>query len=203
MEQVIPKRKRWIIKAAVSAFAKKGFHLTSMREIAKDAAVAIGTLYHYFASKEDILIDILRQEIDVLQRALADITQSNQPAKEKIEDVLQLCFDRLVKDKSLTKLIFREKVIAQDKFKDDFRSLHDTIASHLEKIIAQGVAKGEIASCNPSLVAALIMGAIEAIIGKIVYTEESNSEISLREAAQQLHKLLWQGLITRFDPVFT
>lgn len=203
MEQVIPERKRWIIKAAVSAFAQKGFHLTSMREIAKDAAVAIGTLYHYFASKEDILIDILREEIDVLQRALADITQSNQPAKEKIEDALQLCFDRLVKDKSLTKLIFREKVISQDKFKDGFHSLHDTVTSHLEKIITQGVAKGEIAPCNPSLVAELIMGAIEAIIGKIVYTEEPNIEMRLREAAQQLHKLLWQGLTTRFDSVTT
>lgn len=203
MEQVIPKRKRWIIEAAVSAFAQKGFHRTSIREIATGAAVAIGTCYHYFDSKDDILIDILREEIDVLQRTLADITQRNRPVKEQIEAVLQLCFDRLAKDKSLTKLILCEKVIAQDKFRDTFRSLQDTIASHLQRIIAQGIAKGEITPCNPSLMATLIMGALEAIIGKIIDTDEPNGEINLREAVQQLHNLLWQGLIPQLDPACT
>jgi len=200
MEQVIPKRKKWIIEAAVAAFAQKGFHLTSMREIAKGAAVAIGTLYHYFDSKEDMLIDILRTEIDVLQEALTDITQSHRPANEQIEAVLQLCVDRLAMNKSLTKLIFCEKVIMQEKFRDNFRSLHDTIVVHLQKIITQGITKREIVSCSPSLMAALIMAAIGAMIGKII-AEEPNEEISLREAAKQLHNLLWQGLMAKPDPV--
>ncbi|MCI2425545.1 TetR/AcrR family transcriptional regulator [Candidatus Acetothermia bacterium] len=203
MEQAIPKRKKWIIEAAVAAFAQKGFHLTSMREIAKSAAVAIGTLYHYFDSKEEMLNDILRAEIDVLQRALAEITQSNRSAKEQIDAVLQLCFARLAKDKSLTKLIFCEKVIAHDKFRDNFRSLQDTIISHLQKIITRGIAKGEIARCNPSLVAALIMGAITVMVGKIVDTEESSEGINQHEVAQQLHNLLWQGLTTKLNPAFT
>lgn len=54
-EKLIEKRRKQMIKSAVSLFTKKGFHKTTTREIAEKAGFSIGTLYEYIRQKEDIL----------------------------------------------------------------------------------------------------------------------------------------------------
>ncbi|HRE57341.1 MAG TPA: TetR/AcrR family transcriptional regulator [Candidatus Kapabacteria bacterium] len=67
------KKKKYLISVAADVFTKKGFHATKMSEIAEAAAVAKGTLYEYFATKEDLFLSIYDEwiseyEVTIVQR---------------------------------------------------------------------------------------------------------------------------------------
>ena len=64
------KSKRAIIDAALSLFVTKGYHSTSIQSIAKEAGIAIGLMYHYFKSKEEMLIYLMQEHIDEIQRTI-------------------------------------------------------------------------------------------------------------------------------------
>src|SRR5271165_3216928 len=59
-----------ILDAAVRVFARKGFYLTRVSEVAKAAGVADGTIYLYFKSKDDLLVSLFESRIDLLLAAL-------------------------------------------------------------------------------------------------------------------------------------
>ena len=76
-----PKHQR-ITDAAVAVFAERGFHLARIRDIAQRAGVADGTIYLYFRNKEEILLSIFEEKMDLLlqgvQDALADLTDPSE-----------------------------------------------------------------------------------------------------------------------------
>src|SRR3954452_19965820 len=58
-ETLIAARRQQILDAATKVFAAKGFHRTTIREIAQEAGIADGTIYNYFANKDALLLGIL------------------------------------------------------------------------------------------------------------------------------------------------
>ncbi len=83
------KRKR-ILAAAIRVFSRKGFYQTRIKEIARQAGVADGTIYLYFKNKDDILISIFEDRIDELNRKMTEIAGSDIPAAEKIKQIIGL-----------------------------------------------------------------------------------------------------------------
>ena len=77
--ELIEKRRGQIIAAAIELFAKDGYHVTTIRDIAKRADVSIGTIYQYVSDKEDVLFLALIEVLDAYQRhvpaAIADVSE--------------------------------------------------------------------------------------------------------------------------------
>jgi AcrR family transcriptional regulator len=78
-EQLIEARRNQILDAAVAVFAEKGFHRATTKEIARAAGVSEGTIYNYFASKDDLLIGIMTRlaNLEHLDTELAEALQSD------------------------------------------------------------------------------------------------------------------------------
>src|SRR3974377_1690933 len=70
--ELIEKRRGQIIKAAIDLFGKRGYHVTTIREIAGHADVSIGTIYQYVSDKEDVLFLALIQVLDDYLRTIPD-----------------------------------------------------------------------------------------------------------------------------------
>jgi len=68
--ELIEKRRAQIIKAAIDQFGKRGYHVTTIRDIAKRANVSIGLIYQYVSDKEDVLLLALAEVLDSYQRAI-------------------------------------------------------------------------------------------------------------------------------------
>ncbi|MFC0296189.1 TetR/AcrR family transcriptional regulator [Geobacillus jurassicus] len=66
-------RKEDVIETAMKLFAEKGYHATSMQEIAERSGVAKGSIYNYFKSKEELAVSIFRYHYEVLFRQLRQI----------------------------------------------------------------------------------------------------------------------------------
>jgi len=88
-------RKDRIFSAAVALFNKKGFSNTSMQDIAAQAELAVGTLYNYFPSKNDLLLDIMQDEMEFTIRSddsLFNVNLQNHNAKDIIKSLLRKIF---------------------------------------------------------------------------------------------------------------
>src|SRR5438445_7394577 len=80
-------KRRLILDAAVCVFARKGFHSSRVGDIAEEAGVAHGLLYHYFSSKDEVLETIFRENWSVLLERIHAVEQSDEPAREQLRHV--------------------------------------------------------------------------------------------------------------------
>lgn len=95
-------KKETIIQAAMKLFAQKGYHATSMQEIAEQSGMAKGSIYNYFKSKEEIAVSIFRYHYEVLFRKLEQVAKDNTlSAREKFEKQLLLQIEEFVRRKEL------------------------------------------------------------------------------------------------------
>ncbi len=92
---LVERRRRQIVDAAVQLFIEKGFHKTTTRQIAKAAGFSIGSLYEYVASKEDILYlvcDAIHEEMELgVEEALSRVNEGRDALAEVIREYFHVC----------------------------------------------------------------------------------------------------------------
>jgi AcrR family transcriptional regulator len=111
-------RKQNILKAAEKRFSRHGLNKTTLNEIARDLRIGKATIYHYFATKEDLFFKTIEWEIDLYIEELK-IVFSNEllPLKEKLADYFNLKLSAYVKYKLIYEILFctmKEEVSAKE-----------------------------------------------------------------------------------------
>lgn len=84
-QELIDDKRRQIIKGALSVFKKKGYHKTTVRDIAKAAEIGMGSLYDYICSKEDILYLFYKVFILTYYQKVISVTSSIGDPVEKLK----------------------------------------------------------------------------------------------------------------------
>jgi AcrR family transcriptional regulator len=117
-------KRRTILDAAVRVFARQGFHRCRVSDIADEAGVAYGLVYHYFDTKEEILDTLFLERWELLLAAIAEVDARDEPARDKLYEVASFIFDSYRYDPELMKVIIVEVTRAANSFG----------ATHLAKI---------------------------------------------------------------------
>ncbi|MBE7423768.1 MAG: TetR/AcrR family transcriptional regulator [Zoogloeaceae bacterium] len=78
-------RRMGILRSAVKVFSENGFVKTSMEQVADEAALAVGTLYRYYKSKEELYVSIVFDAITIMHDGLEEIVESDDPPAQKLE----------------------------------------------------------------------------------------------------------------------
>jgi AcrR family transcriptional regulator len=73
-----------ILEAAVQIFSQKGFHATSMQDIAQSVNLQKASLYHHISSKQEILVAVLDRALDMLVENMQCVMERQLPATEKL-----------------------------------------------------------------------------------------------------------------------
>lgn len=158
--------RRRILNAARDLVAEGGFAAAQMTEVARKAAVATGTLYRYFPSKEELCRQVFREVSAREMNLLAGIAQSDAPARERLDRVLRTFASRAVKGRRLAYALLAEPVdvgLAEERAR--FRRTHGEIFAGL---LEDGIASGEFPPIDVRIAAACIAGAIPtALIGPL------------------------------------
>jgi AcrR family transcriptional regulator len=136
-----------------SLFTVKGFHGTSMREIAKAAGMSIGNLYHYISSKDDVLYLVYR----ALYRKWEE--RSGVPGAETIADPverLRALMTTMLRityhDKDLTQMTLRESKFLKKSALKKVLSTESEYIEHFVKTIEEGIRKGIFKPVNPKII---------------------------------------------------
>lgn len=165
-EQIV--RKADILGTAERLFATKGFFKTTMMEIAKESEFPIATIYHFFKSKEDIYFKLIEERVERLfenvRRAVSQATTSVERIKEIIRTELKFFEDQ----KDFFKIFVTERSGFEWTVKEDLgkkiNRMYITYINFIQRIIEQGIKRGEFKELNSKDMANALTGAINAII---------------------------------------
>jgi TetR/AcrR family fatty acid metabolism transcriptional regulator len=130
-------KRRLILDAAVRVFARRGFHHCRVSDVADEAGVAYGLVYHYFSSKEEILNTLFLERWQIMLDAIAEIDgRENLPTRDKLYEVASFIVDSYRHDPDLMKVIIVEVTRAANSFGqvhlEKIREAYDGIAHILE-----------------------------------------------------------------------
>ncbi|WP_461200256.1 TetR/AcrR family transcriptional regulator [Anoxybacillus sp. TBDG-1] len=122
-------RKEQIIEVAMKLFAEKGYHATSMQEIAEHSQLAKGSLYNYFKSKEEIVLSIFQYHYDQLFQQFAHVASDRSlTAREKFLKQLSLQIEAFERHKEIVQMHMGDHA---QKVSEDVHALVLRIRSHL------------------------------------------------------------------------
>jgi AcrR family transcriptional regulator len=178
-------KRKLILDAAVRVFARQGFHACRVSDIADEAGVAYGLVYHYFQSKDQVLDTLFLQRWDVLLEAIRETDALDIPARDKLEAIAGFIVESYRHDPDLMKVIIVEVTRAAN----SFGAAHLGKISEAYRLICGVVEKaqrsGEFRTEIPAEFAALAFyGAIEQVLTGWIFglLEEGDEAYELAKA---------------------
>ena len=176
-------KRRVILDAAVRVFAHKGFHTSRVGDIANEAGVAHGLLYHYFSSKDEVLETIFRENWSVLVERIRAVEESGEPAREQLRHVAAILLRTWRHQPDVVRVVVRE-IARSPEIQGRISELVKPIDS-IRRIIEQGQAGGELrAELNPRLAAVMFYGAVDEILTAWVLGQMQDDDEAITEAEQ-------------------
>jgi TetR/AcrR family fatty acid metabolism transcriptional regulator len=162
-------KRRLILDAAVRVFARQGFHSTRVSDIADEAGVAYGLVYHYFRSKDQVLNELFSERWSLLLATIEE-TDGDTPPRERLAAVAGFIFDSYRHDPELMKVIIVEVTRAANSFGRthlaEIRNAYELIA----KIVAEGQAEGVFRDdIDPIFASMSFYGAIEQMLSGWIF----------------------------------
>ena len=156
-------KSRRILDAAVRVFAAQGYEASRVGDIAKEAGVAYGLVYHYFASKETVLEAVFREAWGRLLAAVALAEQTGEDAAEQLELVVKIVLRAWRDDPDLVRLLVRE-VTRNPHIQDELDEIGQAFAT-LERMVRRGQDAGTFRpDLDARLSAWMLYGALEEVL---------------------------------------
>src|SRR5205814_8279292 len=115
-QQAAQDKRRQILDAAVRVFARQGFHSCRVSDIADEAGVAYGLVYHYFASKDEVLDPRFLERWNVMLDLIREVDSEPLPVREKLGAIAAFIIDSYRHDPDLMKVIIVEVTRAANSF---------------------------------------------------------------------------------------
>ena len=186
-------KRRLILNAAVRVFARKGFHTCRVGDIAEEAGVAHGLLYHYFRSKDEILESIFTETWSDIIAAARMVEETDEPARERLSGIAKILLRAWRREPDLVRVVVREIVRSPDlqKRMPDINESFNAIA----RIVERGQEDGEFrADVDARLVSFVFYGALEEILTGWVLGTLSDGDDQIAVAERTVVEIVCGGL---------
>jgi AcrR family transcriptional regulator len=188
-------KRRVILDAAVRVFARQGFHTCRVSDIADEAGVAYGLVYHYFSSKDEILDTLFLERWDIMLAAISETDATKRPPQDKLYAIAAFIVDSYRHDPELMKVIIVEVTRAANTFAlthmAKIREAYAGIAEIVRRAQADGVFRAEI---TPEFAALAFYGAVEQVLTAWIFDDVPVAEAELERAKTLIVETICRGL---------
>jgi AcrR family transcriptional regulator len=151
--ELVIQRRAEIVNVATRLFLERGFHKTSIRDIARACPFNLASLYMYVTSKEDILFLVAQQLIEEKAKAMAKVEMLDDDPATSFRTALR-SYCRIVHNyRAHIRLLYRELDVLAPERREIVMSSLSTVTDVFEEIVRKGIARGIFADVNPKLVA--------------------------------------------------
>jgi TetR/AcrR family transcriptional regulator, fatty acid metabolism regulator protein len=186
-------KRRMILDAAMRVFARQGFHTCRVSDIADEAGVAYGLVYHYFSSKDEILDTLFLERWNVMLQAIAEADRAHPSPREKLRAIAGFIVDSYRYE--LMKVIVVEVTRAANTFGrthlTKIREAYEKIAGIVARAQADGVFRPEI---TPEFGALAFYGSIEQVLTRWIFDRDAVDEDELEGAKTMIVETICRGL---------
>ncbi len=191
-EQIVDRR-RELLDAAAAVFARKGFHASRVGDIAQEAGVAHGLLYHYFRSKEEVLETIFRETWGALVVETQRIEEADLPLHGQLRRFARVYLGSWLHTPDAIRVLVRE--IGRSPGVGDRVDEIRAVFLGLSRMVEAAKERGEIrADCDPVLSAWVVYGSLEEILTGWVLGQLPGAEQDVERAVSTVVDVTYAGL---------
>jgi TetR/AcrR family transcriptional regulator, fatty acid metabolism regulator protein len=186
-------KRRLILDAAVRVFARDGFHTSRVGDIAEEAGVAHGLLYHYFASKDEVLRTVFSENWGELLERFEAVEASDEPADEKLRGIVKILLRTWRNDPALVTVMVRE-VGRSPHLATQVNDIGRAFAV-IQRVVEQGQADGAFRpAIDARLASWVIYGGLEEILTGWVMGGLPDGDEEVARAERTIADLVFAGL---------
>ena len=186
-------KRQLLLDAAVRVFARKGYHACRVGDIAQEAGVAYGLLYHYFGSKEEVLETIFRQTWTGMLEAIRDVEELGEAAGVQLRKIVAIVLRAWQRDPDLIRVLVRE-ITRSPHLQQEVAEIGLAFDA-LERVVRRGQESDEFRrDVEPRLAATIIYGALEQVLTVWVLGRPPDTDEEASVAERTVASVLLDGL---------
>lgn len=184
-----------VLRTAAQIFNEKGFHATSLDEVAERLHITKPTLYYYVKNKEEILFECVRLGLEMMRGAIAGVNANGGSALDKLMMAMHKYAEIVTFDFGMCLIRVGEDPLPPESRKK-LRKLKAGIDQEFRRLIAQGIDEGSLAPCDPKIAAFTLAGAL-SWIGRWY---RPDGPLSIDDIVRQCVAVLMNGLVQQVPP---
>ena len=154
------RRRADILRAAADLFGRRGYGSVQVDDVARAAGVGKPTLYRYFASKEELFLQVFGDALEGLEADLDAIRRREGSQRAALTAMLERLVDVLAGQMVSLRLLTGEQPELADRWRTLFRGRRRPILDALRAVIVAGIEGDEFRPVDPGVVPALLLGMI-------------------------------------------
>ncbi|HEY3577246.1 MAG TPA: TetR/AcrR family transcriptional regulator [Gaiellaceae bacterium] len=186
-------KRQQLLWAAVRVFARKGFHASRVGDIAEEAGVAHGLLYHYFKSKDQVLEAVFHENWSVLLARIESVEETDEPAADQIRHIAAIVLRTWLHLPEVVRVVIQEFGRSPE-LAERLGELTRPI-DVLQRVIARGIERGEFRKdVDPGFAATVVYGSIDELLTAWVLGRLPSDEDAVARAEQTLVEITLGGL---------
>ena len=186
------RKREAVILTAARAFRQRGYHNTSLDDIASELNVTKPTVYHYVENKEQLLFECFHSGLNQIMQGFAEIRDSQGSARERLEYVIGRYAEAITSDFGWC-MVQAENQDLSPTMSSKVKALKSEIDQGIRRLIREGQLDGSIRKCDPKITAFALAGALNWI----AYWYRSSEALSAAEIAKRFIDLFDLGLRPR------
>lgn len=190
---VIDRRKQ-VIEAAAKSFSLFGYKATTMDQVAKIANVGKGTIYTFFANKEELFDEILRSVIEEMREVVLREIQDDLPFLDKLYKGLDAMLEYRGAQELLVKLSQEVREFGTPQAQEAMQQIENVIFDYLEKQLALAENQGEMIKVDPKIVAFVM---VKLYIALSVDWNKQHNALSKEEIKHYISLFMAEGLVPK------
>lgn len=159
-ERKIEKKKEEILRSAAVVFAEKGYHGTTMEEIAAGLLMTKGSMYYYFKNKDELLYHCHKMIMDMSIEGMKGIIESSASSTEKLYRAIKSHIAIATSEKSMFMVMHKPGQHFTDDYLNDILEARSEYAQSFDYIIKEGIKTGEFQTVDVKMVRMIILGAL-------------------------------------------
>ena len=187
------RQRQVLLRVALELFRENGFDNTRMEDIALKAEVSTPTVYNYFQTKRDVLVEILKQDREDTKQIFEDIIENPSPEPEEALAALVQANMNSIRspgDKRLWREILAAVARSHDKEQDSFEKNHEVFRRYIKRLLSHFIECGQLCKEMPLDIAADVIFAINSHNLRYIASSERCTPERIREISRQQFKLL-------------
>ena len=181
-----------VIRAAARAFDARGYHNTSIDDIAAALEVTKPTVYYYVRNKEQLLLECFLAGLEQIRAALRAAATSQASAREQLDEVMRH-YARAIAGEYGWCMVRAEDQDLSPAMGARIKKLKSGIDQEMRALVRQGITDGSIGHCDPKMTAFALAGALNWI----AHWYRDDASLSAAEIAERFVELFVNGLAPR------
>ena len=185
-------KREQILLAAIEMFLEKDFYQVTVIEIAERAGVGKGTVYEYFASKEELFKECISYCMESYMQAFREHTTSHKSARAAVKEIVHTHLELLKENRQGLHLLFTERPYNFQELQGRLIDRRQELQQIMADLILLGIEKGEIRpNVDPDMGARLFLAMLYVVMGGMIVID---GEIVSTEQIDKLVELYWRGI---------